>query len=190
MKTVAAKLADGSQLFSFVSRQDTLGSILDHHQIMTFCNIHNGIHLTGNPCIMHGNNSFCLFCDGSFNLCFIDVHGIRSDVHKYHGCATKYKSICCRYKGISRHDHFVSRLDICQKSSQFCGMSTGCGQKALWCTGLFFNPFITFFCKISISADLLIFYCLLYILHFFTGIGWDIKSNHLVFSFISYLFSR
>ena len=95
MEAVAAKISDGSQCFSFIVGVHTLSCIFHNLQIMPSGNIHNCIHLTGNSRIVNRNNCSGFFCDRLFDQFFINVHGIRTDIHKHNLRSAQYKSICC-----------------------------------------------------------------------------------------------
>ena len=51
-------------------------------------------------------------CDSLLDQFFIDIHGIRTDIHKHDLRSPEHKSICSGYKCVGRHDHLISRLDL------------------------------------------------------------------------------
>ena len=52
-----------------------------------FCNLHNGIHLTGNPCIVDRDDHFCFLSHCRLDQFLINIHCIRSDINKYNLCS-------------------------------------------------------------------------------------------------------
>ena len=144
---------------------------------MSFCDVHNGVHLAGHTGIMHRNDGFGLLRDGILDQSLINIHGIRTDIHKYGNGTAKYESIRCGYKGIRRHDHLVPGLNVTQKCCQFCRMGAGGRQQAFAGSGPLLDPGITFFRIFSISADLLIFYTFLNVICGFIHIRRYVKLN-------------
>ena len=129
METVTAKISDSSQRFPLVKSIDTLSGILDHLQIIFFRQFHNRIHLTSHTGIMNRHDGFRLFCDRRLDFCLVDIHGVRTDIHKHAGSSPENESIRRRYKRIRRHNDFIPRLDIRQISRHFQRMGTGSGKK-------------------------------------------------------------
>ena len=127
MKTVTSKISDCSQCFPLIISIHPLGCILNHFQVIFPGNRHNLIHGTGYTGIMYRNDCLCFIRNRCFNLCLINIHRIRPDIYKYTGCTTQYKCIRRRHKCIRGHDHFVSRLDICQICRHLKCMCTGSG---------------------------------------------------------------
>ena len=128
---------------------------------------------------MNRNDGLCLFGDGVFYFSFVDVHGVRADIHKNGGCAAENKSIGSGNKSIGRHDHLVARLYISQKRSHLRGMGAGGGEECLCRTGMFFYPAAAESGKCAVSADLVIFDCLCHVLGSLIGAGRNIKINHM-----------
>ena len=63
-----------------------LGGILDHHQVVAAGNVHDGVHLTGDTGVVHGDDDPRLIGDGLLDLRLVDVHRIGADVHKDELC--------------------------------------------------------------------------------------------------------
>ena len=144
---------------------------------MSFCDVHNGVHLAGHTGIMHRNDGFRLLRDGILDQCLVNVHGIRADIHEHRNRTAQYKGICGGYEGVSRHDHFVPGPNVTQKCCQFCRMGTGGRQQTFSGSGPLLDPGITFFRIFSISADLLIFYTFLNVICCFIHIRRYVKLN-------------
>ena len=153
VETVTAEIADRSQSFSMIVGIYALRSIFHNFQIVFLCNFHNLVHLTCNTGIVDRNDCPCFVSDCLFNKIFVNIHRIWSDIHKYDFCTAEHKSISRRNKGIRRHDHFVSRLDIAQKSGHFQRMCTGCRQKHLIDIKTFLHPFGTQLRVFAITAE-------------------------------------
>ena len=83
MERVAAKITDGAQRLAFITGHHALGGIFHHLQVMAARNLHDGIHIAGHTGIVHHADDFCFFGNGGFNFCFVNVHGVRADIHKH-----------------------------------------------------------------------------------------------------------
>ena len=94
MEAVAAKISDGAKGFSFIIGIHTLGRVFHYLQIMPSGNLHDRVHLAGYSCIMDRNDRTGLICDRLFDQLLVNIHGIRSDIHKYDPCTAKHKCIC------------------------------------------------------------------------------------------------
>ena len=173
-----AVISDGSEGFPFVGGHDALSGILNHNQIMTFCDIHNSIHLTAHAGIMYRNDCSGFFSDGIFNERLINIHGIRTDIHKYRCGTTQNKGIGGGNKSIGWHDDFISRFNVRKKCSHLCSMGTGSGQQSLGGAGTVFNPLIAAFGEFTIAADFVVLYRLCHIFRFFACERRNIKINH------------
>ena len=125
MEAETAKSPDGSELSAFIGRQNPLRRVLNHRQIMTFRDIHDHIHLTGNPGIMDRHDGLRFLRNRRFYLRLIDIHRIRPDIHKNRLRPPEDKSIRRGNKGIGRHDHLIPLPDIRKQRRQLRSMSTG-----------------------------------------------------------------
>ena len=153
MKTVTSKITDCSQGFSFIISIHALSRIFDYFQIVFPGNRHNLIHGTCHTGIMHRHDCLRLFRNRRFNLCLVNIHRIRPDIHKYTGSASEHKCVRCRHKGIGRQDYFITRLNVSQICCHLKGMSTGCGQQNLFGLKMLSHPCGTLFCKGTISTN-------------------------------------
>ena len=115
MEAKAANMTNGSQCTPFVSGHHALSSIFHHKQIMLFRQRHNGVHFAGHTRVMDRHDNARFVGDRCFNQRFVDVHGVRANIHKNDFCATQHKGIGSGDKGVARHDHFIARLDIEQQ---------------------------------------------------------------------------
>ena len=178
METVAAKITDCSQCFSFIKSIHSLRGIFHHFQVIFFRNCHDLIHCTADACIMNRHDCFGLFCNCFLNFCLINVHGIRTDIHKHAGGSPQNKSIRGGYKGIRRHDHFISRLNIRQKRCHLQCMGTGSCQQYVFRLKPFLHPLGTFFGKWTVSANhTVFFYGFFNIFCFFSHKRWAVKTD-------------
>ena len=83
MERVAAKITDGAQCPALIAGHHALGGIFHHLQVMAARNLHDGIHIAGHTGIVHHADNFGFFGNGGFNFCFVNVHGVRADIHKH-----------------------------------------------------------------------------------------------------------
>ena len=182
MEAVAAKIADRSKGFSLVVRAHALCRILYNLQVMAFCNIHDGIHFTGNARIVNRNNRFCFFGDGILNLGLVDVHCIRTDIHVDDFCSAQNEGICSGNKRVGRHDHFVARLNLRQVSCHFQCMGAGCRKHRMFYVEIVLHPGRTFLRKRTVAAQLVVFLCRLAdVFQFCSNKRWFIKLYHCFF---------
>ena len=93
MEAVAAEIADRSEILSVVCAHHALCGIFHNHQAVAAGNIHNRIHFAGNARIMNDDDCFCLFGDRLFDLRFVDVHRIGSDIDEHQPRAGKHRRI-------------------------------------------------------------------------------------------------
>ncbi len=56
-------MADGSDLFAVEGGANSLGTVLDHLQVMLLGDLHNFIHLADVTIEVHHNNTLCALCD-------------------------------------------------------------------------------------------------------------------------------
>ena len=109
MEAEAAEIPEGSQRPPLIFRQNALRRILHHEQVMPFCNIHDLVHLAAHPGVMNRNDSPGLLRDGVLDQLFIQVHGIRTDIHEHRSRPAQHKGVRRRYERIGRHDHLIPR---------------------------------------------------------------------------------
>ena len=183
VKAEAPEISDGAKRLSLIAAHDCLCRILHHQKMMPSCNVHDRVHLTGNACVMNHCNHLCSLCNCRLDQGFINVHGIRTDIHKYRRCPAKHKGVCRRDKGIGGKNHLIPFFDIAKKRRHLQGMCAGGGKKTFPRAGQLFQIRTALFGELSVSADMLILYCLLHIFHFPSCIGRDIKTNHTFLSF-------
>ena len=118
-----------------------------------------------------------LLGDRILDQCLINVHGIRTDIHKYRDRAAEHERIRSGHKRIRRHDHLISGSDITQKRCQLRRMRTGSGQQTFAGSCSLLDPGVTFFRILTVSADLLIFYTFLNVICCFIHIRRYVKLN-------------
>ena len=87
METVTPKISNGTKSFSLITGIYSLRSVFNNLQIVFLCNLHNGIHLTGNPCIVDRDDHFCFLSHCRLDQFLINIHCIRSDINKYNLCS-------------------------------------------------------------------------------------------------------
>ncbi|MNC56016.1 hypothetical protein D3C75_1055860 [compost metagenome] len=119
MEAEAADMADGPQGFAFIGRHHALRSILYHHQVVLLRQRHDGVHFAGYASVMHRHDGTGFIGDRRFNLGFIDVHGVWTQIDKHHHRPAQHKGVSGGYEGVARHDHFITRLDIQQDGGHF-----------------------------------------------------------------------
>ena len=166
MEAVAAIITDAPKGFSFIRSHHALRRILNHKKVVTLCDIHDRIHFAGYSGVVHRHDGLRLFGDRCFDLFFVNIHGIRTNIHKNRHAAPQHKRICRGNKCVRRHNNFIPRFDIRQNRGKLRRMGTGSRHQALRRSGFFFKPATRLFGKFPVSADLLIFHCLAHIFVF------------------------
>ena len=178
MKAETSEIPYRSQGFPFIRSHNALGGIFHHHQPITPGNVHDLIHLTGNPGIMHHRNRLSLFRNRRLYQILINIHRILPDIHKYRHSSPKYKSIRRGYESIRRHDYLIPLLNIRQKRRHLQSMGTGSSQQALRRSCPLLYPPAALPRKLPVPAYLLILHCPAHIFHFFPRKRRHIKINH------------
>ena len=144
---------------------------------MFFCDGVDCVHFAANACIMHRDDCFRLFRDGVFNQFLVDVHRVRTDVHKHAFCTAHGKSIGCRDERERRHDDFVTGLDVAQKCGHLKSVGATCGEQCAGDTCFLFQPGVAFLVELPIAADSATFNGLPYIINFRPHEGRLVKRN-------------
>ena len=181
MEAETAELAEGAKRLSFIRSHDPLCGIFHHRQAMPPRNVHDHIHLTANPGIVHRCDCLRPLRYGLLDQCLVYVHGVRPDIHEDRLRPAQYKSVCRGHESIGRQDHLVSLPDIRQQRRQFRGVGTGRGQQTFLRAGLLLDPLTAFLRKRPVAANLLILDGLLHIFDFLTRKRRNIKIDHSCF---------
>ena len=186
MKAEAAEIADGSQRPALIFRQDPLGRVLHHEQAVPFRDIHDLVHLTAHAGIMNRNDPLRFLRNGVLDQLLIDVHGVRTDVHKYGRRPPQHESVRGGHKIEGGHDHLVPRSYAREQRRQLRGVGAGGGEQTFLRPRARLDPLAALFRERSVAADLLVFHRLPHIFHFFSRKGGYVKIDHkrfLPFSF-------
>ena len=105
-------MTDSPQGAPLVGTHHTLSSILNHIKAVALGHRHDGVHLAGDTGIMNRDNSLGSVGDGLLDEGFIQVQGIRPDIHKNNFRAAQNECVRSAYKSIAWHDDLVARLGI------------------------------------------------------------------------------
>ena len=178
MERVAAKVANGAQRFSLVAAHDTLGRILDHHQVVAAGDVHDGVHLAGDTGVVHGHNDLGLVGDGGFDLGFINVHRVGTHIHKHQLSPGQHGSGGGAGEGEAGQDDLVTGVNIAQQHGHIQSGGAAGGQQYLLGVEAFLNPRIALLGKRTITADLMGINRLFDILQFIPNAGGHIKRDH------------
>ena len=178
MKRIAAKIADGSECSSLIGAHDALCRILHHGQMMSFRNLQNRVHFTGNSRIMNRSDRPCFIGNGILQKRLIQIHRIRTNVNKDRYRALQDECIRSRAEGVARHDDLLPWLNVRKMCRHLkCGGAARCHQ-APGGSGFFFHPGLALLRKRPVSADLMIDLAgLLQIFHLMSDIRRNIKRN-------------
>ena len=178
MEAEAAKIANGAQRLAMVGTHDALRRILYHLQIVLSGDFHDGIHLTGHARIVDRNDHTGLIGNGCLDLGLVNVHGIRTNIHKYKLCTSQHKGIGRRRESKAGQDHLISGLQITKKSSHLQCVAARGGQEHLLAFRHLLQQLVAFLCKLSITTNFMCSDCFGNILHLFAYIRRSIKRNH------------
>ena len=93
MEAEATVVADAAESSALVACHDALRGVLDDQEMMPGGDIHDRVHLAGDAGVVDRNDGPCLVGDGVLNLCLINIHGIRTDIHEDNGGAAQHKGV-------------------------------------------------------------------------------------------------
>ena len=93
MEGKAAEVTDRSERMALVGGKNALRIVLDNRQVMPLCDVHNGIHLAGDTCIMNHRDCFRFGGDGILDLLLIDIHGVRTDIDEDRDAAAQDEAV-------------------------------------------------------------------------------------------------
>ena len=178
VERIAAKVGDCSQCPSFIGGHHTLGSILDDLKLVPGRDIHNGIHFARDARVMDGDDGFGAAGDGCLDFGLINIHGIRTDIHKYRYGAGQNNGGRGAGKGIAGKNDFIPGFQTAENRRHFKGRGPAGRQEDLACIETLFDPGMAFLCKSAVAADLMGIDRFLDIFHFCSDIRRDIKRYH------------
>ncbi|MCY1550662.1 hypothetical protein D9M68_869300 [compost metagenome] len=114
MEVESPHVADTAQRAALVTSHHSLSRIFNDKKSVAGGDVHDDIHLTGNTCIMNGDDSFGFWGNSCFDLVFINIHSVRADIDENDFRPTQDKGIGCTDKGVTGHDDLIARLHIDQ----------------------------------------------------------------------------
>ena len=173
-------MTDGSQRATFVGGHHALRGIFHHEQVVLFGDGHDGVHFTGHARVMHRNNRPRFVGDRRFNQRFVDVHSIRTDIHKHDFRPAQDKRVRRGDEGVARHDHFIAGLNIQQQRGHFERCGTGRRQQHLGTVKTLLHPLLAATGKTTVATELAAAHSRLHVIKFSAHNGRRVKWNHLV----------
>src|SRR5215813_3612214 len=90
---------------------ESAGRVFNHWQVVTSCDLQNGVQITRHPHLMHWHESTCPGCDSGFNESRIDVVGGWIDVHENRLGAAIAHGISRGNERMADGNHFIAWLD-------------------------------------------------------------------------------
>jgi len=108
METLGGKCAPGAQILPTIFTKETMRIILNHSQVVPGGDFHNRGHLTADPGIMHRDDDPCSWRDQAFQLGFIQIQRVRTNVTEDWSGPAQGKGIRCTHKGERGHDHLIT----------------------------------------------------------------------------------
>ena len=187
MEAEAPEVPYGPQGPALIGGHDSLGRVLNHRQPMPVRDLHDRVHLAGHAGIVDGHDGPGPLRHRSLYELFVQIHGIRPDVHEHRDGSPQHESVRGGHEGEGRHDDLIPGLNPGeQQRRQLRGMGAGSGQQAFRRAGLLLDPFVAFLRIAPVAADFLVRDAFLDILHGFRGIWGYIKSNHSILSYNEY----
>ena len=184
MERVAAEIADRAQSLSLVGGHDALRGIFDNLEIMPAGYIHDCVHLAADTCVVYSHDSFGLVRDRFFDPVLIDIHGIRTDIHKYGRRAGKNDRSRRAGEGKAGQDDFIALFKAAQKRRHFKGGGAAGRQKRAGRAEAFLDPGVAFLGKLSVTADLVCVDSLFHIIEFRSDERRNVKGyfSHMMYS--------
>ena len=179
MEGVAAKVADGAQCPALIKGVDALCGVLYHLQVVAAGDVHDGVHLAADAGVVDDADDLCLIGDGGFDLRLVNVHGVRTNIHKHRHRPHQHKGIGGGDKRVGRQDHLVSGFQIAQQSGQLQCVRAGGGEQHLRRPRLLLQQLVAPLGKRAVAAEFVIDqYCLSHIVQLFPRVGRHIERNH------------
>ena len=127
---------------------------------------------------MHGNDCFGVRCDCSFDLCFVNIHGIRPDIDKNRYGTAQNHCVCGAGKGIAWKDDLITLLKIAKDCSHIKRTGTACRQKNVLCMKALLHPCAAALGEFSVAGNPLLFDCVSDVIHFVADDRRHIETNH------------
>ena len=179
VEAVAPEVSDGSEGTALVRAHDALCGILDHDEVVTACDVDDGVHLAGHAGVVHRNNHAGAVGDGRLNLRLVDIHRVRADVDKDELSADRHESRRSAREGEAGKDHLVAGLKAAEVRCHLERIgSGGCEQDLLGVEALL-HPGVALARERAVSADLVVnLGGLADVIHLGAHIGRYVKVDH------------
>lgn len=93
MKAQCSQVAEGSQVFTFVSAEQAVSVILHNSDAMTVGDIEDCVHFTPDSGVMHRHDNFRAWSDQPFQLSRIHVQRVGADIYENWSESVQHKGI-------------------------------------------------------------------------------------------------
>ena len=98
VEALGRQASKGSGVLAFVTSKEGVRIVFYNRDVIEFCCCTDGIHLTGDAGVVHGDNRLCARGDERFEPGLIQVQSVGTDVRKHDLRATQDKRVGGRNK--------------------------------------------------------------------------------------------
>src|SRR6266550_2396126 len=131
IKTETAQVADAPNSAPLVLSAMSLGRVFDDNQIVTPCDLQNGIHVGRLPVEMNGHDRFCAFGDRALDQTCVHCVGLQIDIYEYGygSCIMNGRDGGNESKG--HCDYFITGSDASRQQGQVQSARAGINSYAV-----------------------------------------------------------
>ena len=175
---VAAEITDGAQCLALVAAHNALRRVLDDLEVMAAGNVHDGVHLTGDTGVVHGDDDPRLIGDGLLDLRLVDVHRVGADVHKDELRPGQHSGGGGAGEGVAGQNDLVTGVNIAQQHGHVQRRSAAGGQQDLLGVEALLQPGVALLGKGAVAADFVRVDGLLDVVELVAHAGRYVKRDH------------
>ena len=95
-----------------------MGGILDRECAVSGGDVHDGVHLTSDARVVHGDNRFRTRRDRVLDQRLVEVQGVRADLDEHGDGAAEHERVRGRDEGEGWHDHLVAWPHVHERRRQ------------------------------------------------------------------------
>ena len=178
MEREAPKVANRPQGTPAVAGHDRLGGVFDHAQAVAPGDVHDGVHLAGDPAVVHDADGPRAFGYGLLDLGLVDVHGIRADVDEDELCAGQDERVGGGGEGVAGQDDLVARFDAAHERGHLECRGPAGGEQALRGAEPVLDPAAAELGEGSVAAELAVDHGLGHMVELCAVAGRDVERDH------------
>ncbi len=169
VKALRCQAAEAAQGPALVLPQQAVGVIFHNGQAVAGGDLHDTVHFTAYPGVMHDDDGPGAGGDQALELGFVQVEGIGADIGEDRAGAAQHEGVDGGDEGKIGQDDFVAGLDIEQQGAHFQGVRAGTGQEGARGVQLFLQKLVTQAGKMPIAGNLSLLHGLRHVVEFFAN---------------------